>query len=476
MRSVQRQSLSSRSSIASPLAVSENGTKPSWSLSAKLQMRSNSPSRFSLESHSSPTLERIGEACDDKVSTSCFGSYSKHERHSSGKAPLAVMDGAMSDDGGGKRSLDEAYCKAPSQVDKRSSKAEPDSHGQATSADHAASKEQKHRSSSVPKSESAPAKRSSCKAAVESEKSSRRRHTASSAHNSPASQVSSSPHVRSSTKASGSKDKSNSGKSGKASSGAPAKKEPPHGQEAVLSAASQHRQRLSSTPQSSASPSPTRRKIPSGAERSSASGRSRLAERSASQDLTRASTSAEKLSGAASRMGSAARTSLAHSSDGRRADGRTVRSSSSSSSVTSLRSSSVSSRDLRRNSKSEDKGLSFFKSALRQKETRRSADFGKTAILAKKVSDGTANSTAGAGEGSGKTGQQMAPVPHLGKASSKTCTPVRNSVLSAGKSKSSVSETTQSLGSGRKPADKMGSSRNLSSSTQSPARATQKPQ
>ncbi|XP_048869453.1 ubiquitin carboxyl-terminal hydrolase 31-like isoform X1 [Brienomyrus brachyistius] len=482
VRSVQRQSLSSRSSIASPLAVSENGTKPSWSLSAKLQMRSNSPSRFSLDSHSSPTLERIGEAGDDKVSTSCFGSYSKHERHSSGKAPLAVMDGTISDDGGGKRSLDEAYCKAPSQSDKRSSKAEPDIHNQATPVDHAASKEPKHRSSSVPKSEGTTAKRSSCKAAVESEKSSRRRHTASSAQNSPASQVSSSPHIRSSTKAPSSKDKNNSSKTGKASSGTPAKKEPSHGQEAVLSAASQHRQRLSSTPQSSASPSPTRRKISSGAERSSASGRSRLAERSASQDLTRASTSAEKLGGAASRPGCAARTSLAHSSDGRRPEGRTVRSSSSSSSVTSLRSSSVSSRDLRRNSKSEDKGLSFFKSALRQKETRRSADFGKTAILAKKVSDGTAksspeikNGTAGAGEGSGKTGQQMAPEPQPGKESFKTCTPVRNSVLSAGKSKSSMSETTQSLGSGRKPADKTGSSRNLSSSTQSPARATQKP-
>ncbi|PNJ84403.1 USP31 isoform 2, partial [Pongo abelii] len=70
VRSVQRQSLSSRSSATSPLAVNENCMRPSWSLSAKLQMRSNSPSRFSGDSpiHSSAsTLEKIGEAADDKT-------------------------------------------------------------------------------------------------------------------------------------------------------------------------------------------------------------------------------------------------------------------------------------------------------------------------------------------------------------------------------------------------------------------------
>ncbi|KPP72710.1 Ubiquitin carboxyl-terminal hydrolase 31-like, partial [Scleropages formosus] len=389
VRSVQRQSFSSRSSTASPLAVSENGSKPSWSLSAKLQMRSNSPSRFSLDSHSSPTLERIGEACDDKVSTSCFGSYSRHERHSGGKAPLAAVEGVTSDEGDGRRSVDEAYCKAPPQSGKKSSRAEPENNNQATPDTGMSSKEPKHRSGSG------------------------------------------------------------------------------------------HRQRLSSTPQSSASPSPTRRKTLSGADRSSASGRSRLAERSASRDLARASASTEKPGVVASRGSSTARSSLARSSEG----GRVVRSSSSSSSVTSLRSSSVSSRDLRRNSKSEDKGLSFFKSALRQKETRRSADFGKTAMLAKKSSEGTARPSAdarsgalGAGEGSGKTLRQVSPEPQTAKESSKASSPVKRSLLPASKSKSSSPELPQSPGNGKKPTDKTTSSGKLSSSMQSPARATPKHQ
>ncbi|XP_036381713.1 ubiquitin carboxyl-terminal hydrolase 31-like isoform X1 [Megalops cyprinoides] len=494
VRSVQRQSSSSRSSITSPL-VSENGTKPSWSLSAKLQMRSNSPSRFSLDSHSSPTLERIGEAADDKVSTSCFGSYSKHERQSGGKAPLAAMEAVTSDDGSSRRSLDEPYCKAPSQAAKRSSKAEPaDNNNQAAPAEKgslghgASSKEPKQRSSTagaVQKAESTGAKRTSTKAVLELEKSSKKRQTTSSTHSSPASQASSSPQAKSSTKVSSSKDKNDSTKASKASSsGTPTKKEPTQGQDGVLSGAALQKQRISSATQSTASPSPTRRKTSSGAEKSSASGRSRLSERSGSRDSPRASPLADKPSSAsASRTGAASRSSLP------RPESRTVRSSSSSSSVTSLRSPSVSSRDVRRSSKSEEKGLSFFKSALRQKETRRSADFGKTTILSKKTPDGAArsgaetkNGASGAGEGSGKTSRQVSPDPQAGKAavkeeSSKTSTPVRRSLLSPSKPKSSTAETgTQSPANGKKPLSKTASSRKLSSSMQSSARPTHKPQ
>ena len=113
MRSIQRQSLSSRSSVTSPLAFGEAGMKPSWSLSAKLQMRSNSPSRFSLDSRCSPPLERIGEAGDDKVSTSCFGSYSRHERYFGSRAPLAVMESNAGDQESNNRFLDMVYTKAP---------------------------------------------------------------------------------------------------------------------------------------------------------------------------------------------------------------------------------------------------------------------------------------------------------------------------------------------------------------------------
>lgn len=115
VRSVQRQSLSSRSSVTSPLAVNENCMRPSWSLSAKLQMRSSSPSRFSGDSPihgSASTLERIGEAGDDKVSISCFGSlrnlsgshqepsdsHNRREHKAVGRAPLAVMEGVFKDD------------------------------------------------------------------------------------------------------------------------------------------------------------------------------------------------------------------------------------------------------------------------------------------------------------------------------------------------------------------------------------------
>ncbi|KAJ8399797.1 hypothetical protein AAFF_G00405270 [Aldrovandia affinis] len=439
VRSVQRQSSSSRSSIASPLAVSENG----------------------LQQARAP----VG-----------------------GKAPLAVMEGITSDDGSSRRSLDEPYCKAPPHAEKRSSKAEPVDNNNQVLPKEQGSKEPKHRSSSggsVPKAESTGAKRSSTKAVLEPEKSSKKRQASTSTHSSPASHASSSPQAKSSAKASTAKDKSDSGKASKGSStGTPTKKEQAQGQEAVLSGAAVQKQRIASTAHSGASPSPTRRKPSSAAERSLSSGKSKLAERSASRDSTRTSPLADKPGSASSaRTGGAPRSSLP------RPESRTVRSSSSSSSIASLRSPSVAAKELRRSSKSEDKGLSFFKSALRQKETRRSADFGKATILTKKTSDGTAqsgaetkNSTAGAGEGTGKTSQQVSPEPKAGKAavkteSSKTSTPVKRSLLSPGKSKSSMAESGAQLpANGKKPLDKTASSRKLSSSMHSSARPTHKPQ
>ncbi len=193
--------------------------KPSWSLSQKLQMRSNSPSRFSLDSRSSPPLERIGEACDDKVSTSCFGSYSRHERQPSSKAPLAMMEGNGSDDGIGKRILDEAYCRAPTQSDKKSSKGEPvDNNNQINAVDHnslgALAKEQKHKSSGSEKKvdEKSSSKKSSTKTKGDQEKPSKKRQSTSSVTKSPSSQVFSSPQAKG-TKATNLKEKSDSPKS-----------------------------------------------------------------------------------------------------------------------------------------------------------------------------------------------------------------------------------------------------------------------
>uniref|UniRef100_A0A9J8CBX4 ubiquitinyl hydrolase 1 n=1 Tax=Cyprinus carpio carpio TaxID=630221 RepID=A0A9J8CBX4_CYPCA len=487
VRSIQRQSLSSRSSVTSPLAFSENGMKPSWSLSQKLQMRSNSPSRFSLDSRSSPPLERIGETCDDKVSTSCFGSYSRHERQSSSKAPLAMMEGNGSDDGSGKRILDEAYCRAPTQSDRKSSKGEPvDNNNQINAVDQnalgALSKEQKRKSSmSEKKAEGSASKKSSTKTKGDQEKPSKKRQSTSSVTKSPSSQVSSSPQVKGS-KATNLKEKSNSPKSTKGTpSGTPSKrKESLQAQESPVSGGTKGKPSLTSTPQSSASPSPTSKKSSSVAERNSVSGKKKLVERGSSKDLAHTSPLAEK-----SRVSATPQTSQPKTAEARRP----VRSSSSSSSITSLRSPSVSSRDLRRSSKSEDKGLSFFKSALRQKETRRSADLGKTTILAKKAVERTAKSSsqwkldADEGEGSGNSSLQVSPEPRSCRAatdekeSSKTSTPNKRSLLPVGKSKSSNSEASlQSPINGKRPLEKISSSKKLSSSMQSSARATQTPQ
>uniref|UniRef100_A0A8C2IBL7 ubiquitinyl hydrolase 1 n=1 Tax=Cyprinus carpio TaxID=7962 RepID=A0A8C2IBL7_CYPCA len=487
VRSIQRQSLSSRSSVTSPLAFSENGMKPSWSLSQKLQMRSNSPSRFSLDSRSSPPLERIGETCDDKVSTSCFGSYSRHERQSSSKAPLAMMEGNGSDDGSGKRILDEAYCRAPTQSDRKSSKGEPvDNNNQINAVDQnalgALSKEQKRKCSmSEKKAEGSASKKSSTKTKGDQEKPSKKRQSTSSVTKSPSSQVSSSPQVKGS-KATNLKEKSNSPKSTKGTpSGTPSKrKESLQAQESPVSGGTKGKPSLTSTPQSSASPSPTSKKSSSVAERNSVSGKKKLVERGSSKDLAHTSPLAEK-----SRVSATPQTSQPKTAEARRP----VRSSSSSSSITSLRSPSVSSRDLRRSSKSEDKGLSFFKSALRQKETRRSADLGKTTILAKKAVERTAKSSsqwkldADEGEGSGNSSLQVSPEPRSCRAatdekeSSKTSTPNKRSLLPVGKSKSSNSEASlQSPINGKRPLEKISSSKKLSSSMQSSARATQTPQ
>ncbi|XP_067238592.1 ubiquitin carboxyl-terminal hydrolase 31 isoform X1 [Chanodichthys erythropterus] len=487
VRSIQRQSLSSRSSVTSPLAFSENGMKPSWSLSTKLQMRSNSPSRFSLDSRSSPPLERIGEACDDKVSTSCFGGYSRHDRQPSSKAPLAMMEGNGSDDSSGKRILDDAYCRAPTQADRKSSKGEPiDNNNQINAVDQntlgVLSKEQKHKSSEK-KAEGSTSKKSSTKTKGDQEKPSKKRQSTSSVTKSPSSQVSSSPQAKG-TKATNLKEKSDSPKSTKGTpSGTPSRRtESLKAQESPVSGGTKGKPSLASTPQSSASPSPTSKKSSSVAERNS--GKKKLVERGSSKDLAHTSPLADK-----SRVSGTPRPSQPRTAEGTRPERKAVRSSSSSSSVTSLRSPSVSSRDLRRSSKSEDKGLSFFKSALRQKETRRSADLGKTTILAKKAVERSAKScsqnklNADEGEGSGNSSQQVSPEPRSSKAatdekeSSKTSTPNKRSLLPVGKSKSSNSETNlQSPINGKRPLEKMASSRKLSSSMQSSARPTQTPQ
>lgn len=491
MRSIQRQSLSSRSSIASPLAFSDSGIKPSWSLSAKLHMRSNSPSRFSLDSRCSPPLERIGEACDDKVSTSCFGSYSRHERYFGSRSPLSMMEGNLSDQDNNKRFLDVMYCRAPTPVEKKSTKNEPtENNNQITAIDQnilptqatpSKDKQQQKRKSSIggfaSKSESPGSTKSSSK--VEQEKTSKKRLC--STYKTSASETSSSTPVKG-KKMSNTKEKSvNAKKSTSTPSGTPSKKK---GTTLPVEATPQHKPCVRSTLQSSASPSPTA-KNSSVNEKSSTSSRKKLVERSYSRDSMHTSPLADGLRGS-----SVARSSLSKSGESNRPEKKLIRSSSSSSSVTSLRSPSVSTRDLQRSSKPEEKGLSFFKSALRQRESRRSADLGKSTMLAKKASERTCKQNGQAKDVSGDKGKaadglssQASIETHEGetksetKPSSKPPSSLSRTLLNVGKSKSSTSEVSlKSPANGKKPLERMASSRKLSSSMQSPARTAQKPQ
>lgn len=464
VRSIQRQSSSSRSSIASPLAFSDSAIKPSWSLAAKLNMRSNSPSRFSLDSRCSPPLERIGESCDDKVSTSCFGSYSRHERYFGSRSPLSTVESNV---GGpdGKRFIDMVYCRAPTPVEKKGGKHEAtENNNQISAVDQnqvsshgPASKEQKRKSSlggSAPKAESTSSTKSSGKA--EPEKTPKKRLCA--AHKSSESSSSTPPRGK---KVSNNRDK----KSTPTPAGTPSKKkEAPQPAEATP----QHRACARSAPQSSLSPSPTAKNGSGSAEKSSAGGRRKLGERSFSRDSMHTSPTVEALRG-----GPAARSPLARGGEAGRAERRLIRSSSSSSSVTSLRSPSASTREQQRGGKAEEK-VSFFRSALRQRESRRSADLGRSSALARKASERSKEEQTRSGE--------APPPPPLEaqegepKPSSKPPSSLSRTLL--GKSKSSTPEASlRPPASGKKPLERTASSRKLaSSSAQSPARGPPRPQ
>lgn len=480
VRSIQRQSLSARSSVASPLAFNDSAIKPSWSLSAKLHMRSNSPSRFSLDSRCSPPLERIGEACDDKVSTSCFGSYSRHERYFGSKTPLSGMESSFSDQDNNSRLLD-MYCRAPTPVEKKTAKNEPtENNNQLTAVDQNAlpaqvtpSKEQKRKSSLGGFSSKAESQGSTKTSKAEQEKSSKKRLC--STHKSAAPETSSSTPVKG-KKTSSTKEKVvNAKKSTSAPSGTPSKtKETPRPPEGTP----QHKPCVRATPQSSASPSPTANK--NGSEKNATGGRKRLVERSYSRDSMHTSPLVDGVRGSPAGRAPLPKT----------VDRRSVRSSSSSSSVTSLRSPSVSTRDPQRSSKSEEKGLSFFKSALRQRESRRSADLGKSTMLFKRASERTCKQNGQAQDVSGdhgKTGDPASPQTAAdtrggetksdAKESSRPPSSLSRTLLNVGKSKSSTSQVIlKSPTNGKKPLERKTSSRKLSSSMQSPARTTPRPQ
>ncbi|NXN93325.1 UBP31 hydrolase, partial [Rhinopomastus cyanomelas] len=505
VRSVQRQSLSSRSSVTSPLAVSENGARPSWSLSAKLQFRSSSPSRFSGDSPvhtSASTLEKIGEAADDKVATSCFGSLrnlsssylepcdgSRREHRTPRRAPLAVMEGAFREesvvrtsssdlsDGCGRSSVqpDRSY-PALDPFDNNNQIAFVD---QSDSVDSSPVKEVKAPSGpglAAEKADGTPRTVHGSKGVPEPDKSSRKGRTVPSAPEARASR--SSPPVRSSQKVSRSRSKADSSRAGgRHGSPASAQARKEHSSKPLEATAppAPQKQKPAAAPGSAAA----KRTPPGSLTKGSSAGKSRTSERSLSREGSKVSLGSDKASVTSSSRTSSPR--IGHSrSDGRAADGRHVRSSS----MANLRSPGAGARSaLKRDSKSEEKGLSFFKSALRQKETRRSADLGKTTMLSKRAGGG--GSKAGSKhlpEDKPEKGvappasQSAAKVAAREKLAPKDAPAGKHSLLSSRKSKSSQLEpgVQSPPSSGKQPAERP--LRRLPSSRQVSVRPSLEPQ
>ncbi|XP_032957936.1 ubiquitin carboxyl-terminal hydrolase 31 isoform X1 [Rhinolophus ferrumequinum] len=512
VRSVQRQSLSSRSSVTSPLAVTESCIRPSWSLSAKLQLRSSSPSRFSGDSpiHSSAsTLEKIGEAVDDKVSVSCFGSlrnlsssfqepgdsHSRREHRAMGRAPLAVMEGAFKDESDARKlnsSAADTQSKHPAQGDRLPPVSDPFDNNnqiayvdQSDSVDSSPVKEVKppsHPGSLPRKPESTAQRAPSSRGASEPDGSSRKGRSvlasqeSSLSSPSPSSPVSGNisvkpPRTRSRAESARAGGRHSSPARPRKESSSSAQSPTPSPSPQKPKPASSLTYTASSTTAKKASGPATRGPFPPG--------KGRTSDRSLSREGSRQSLLSDRASVSSSSKPSSPRVSQARAGEVR-GDGRHVRSSS----MASLRSPNTSTKAaLKRDSKSEEKGLSFFKSALRQKETRRSTDLGKTTLLAKKAGGSSVRSVCrNAGDDTAEKGQQppgcqqpKASTPAKEQLVSKDPASARHSLLASRKAKGSQ------LGSGT-PSSPAGGpsnekpSKKLPASMPASARPSQKPQ
>uniref|UniRef100_A0A8D2DF94 Ubiquitin specific peptidase 31 n=1 Tax=Sciurus vulgaris TaxID=55149 RepID=A0A8D2DF94_SCIVU len=503
VRSVQCQSLSSRSSVTSPLAVNENCMRPSWSLSAKLQMHSNSPSRFSGDSpiHSSAsTLEKIGEAVDDKVSISCFGSLrnlsSSYQEASDSHSRREHKAGVFRDESDTCRlnsSVVDTQSKNLAQGDRLPPVSDAFDNNnqiayvdQSDSVDSSPVKEVKppsHPGSLTKKPESTTKRSPSSKGTSEPDKSLRKGRAALASQESSLSSTSpSSPvPVKVSLKPSCSRSKADSSRaSGRHSSPAPAqpKKESSPKSQDSLSSSSPQKQKSASALAHTASATSAKKASGSSTRGPFPPGKDRTSDRTLSREGSRQSLGSDRASVTSTSKPSSPRVSQTRAGEGR-GDGRHVRSSS----MASLRSSSTSMRSgLKRDSKSEDKGLSFFKSALRQKETQRSTDLGKTTLLSKKAGGSSVrlvskNVDEKAEKGPQPPGPQQPNANAVGKEQlvSKDPASTKHSLLSARKSKSSQLDSgLPSSPGGKQPAEK--ASKKLPSSMQTSARPSQKPQ
>lgn len=215
------------------------------------------------------------------------------------------------------------------------------------------------------------------------------------------------------------------------------KKDPGKPQEASTPVSQQRQQKSSSSAHGNTSSPAPKKPAPSSrtSSISSSSSKHRVPEKTISREGSKLSLGSDKA--CAGKPCSAIRAAIPKGND-TPADSRTVRSSS----MASLRTpQTVARSSLKRDSKSEEKGLSFFKSALRQKENRRSADLGKTSLLSKKPT------------GTKSVGQEK---PEIASSTPiAEVTPKKHSALPQNKAKSSPDERqAQSSPGGKKTADK----------------------
>ncbi|KAM5152589.1 ubiquitin carboxyl-terminal hydrolase 31 [Mantella aurantiaca] len=449
VRSVQRQS-SGRSSVTSPLVSNENGFRPSWSLAAKLHLRAATSCRHPSDSpiHGS-SLGKIGEA-DDHVSTSCFGSLRnlsgsfhdhlenvKREYRTSSRAPLALAEGGAQPDSSVKKAVPaEPPVKSAAELVGRNPLLDPIDNN-----NHIAFVDQSDSVNSSPVRENSPqieevhskkpvankptAEQGKTTRAAEKDSSTASPVAAAGSNGKPTAKTKRSERseVKTPTRRSSTQQRKDSGKP-----------------QEVSTPVSQQRQRTSSSTPSHVS-SPAQKKPATTSKTSSVSSTSskhRAPEKTLSREGSKVSLGSDKACAAKS-SSSTTRTTQPKSNDSP-ADNRTVRSSS----MASLRTPQSTSRSvLKRDSKSEEKGLSFFKSALRQKETRRSADLGKTNLLSKKPTTTKSLSQEKADNSPASPSKEVAP------------NPKKHSVLPQHKAKSSPDEKqTQSSPCAKKTSDK----------------------
>ncbi|XP_053550373.1 ubiquitin carboxyl-terminal hydrolase 31 [Bombina bombina] len=443
VRSVQRQSTSGRSSVTSPLVANENGFRPSWSLAAKLHLRSATSCRHPSDSptHGS-SLSKIGEA-DDHVSTSCFGSLRnlsgfhdynesvRKENRTVGRAPLAIAEGNTHGEPAAKKAVpSETFGKGAADLVGRNPLLDPiDNNNHIAYVDQSDSVNSSPVKENSPQSEEIMLKTNvTSKAIVEQEKTPRAKVK------DPSPSATSSINGRHVTKT-----KKSDVTTPVRRASTQHKKETGRVQDTPTSA-SQLKQK-SASPAISSNSSPAPKKLPQSSKASNVSTSSikpRPTEKTLSREGSKVSLGSDKAS--TSKSGSSSVRVPQSKTSELSTENRTVRSSS----MASLRTPHSGTRsNLKRDSKSEDKGLSFFKSALRQKESRRSADLGKTTLLSKKT------------PGTKSSAQEKSEVTSSSSATEAAPNLKKHSALPAHKAKSSSDEKqAQPSPTGKKTSDK----------------------